>query len=88
MVVQRAPSIQPPQLWHLVLVHPQTSCAIEPPPPPTQTVTGGSIAAPDHCLATGGGGGSFWGCLRTGQATHPPKLTHPPTHPDPPLLPQ
>ena len=29
----------------------------------------------------GGGGGSFWGCLRTGQATHPPKLTHPPTHP-------
>ena len=35
-----------------------------------------------------GGGGSFWGCLRTGQATHPPKLTHPPTHPDPPLLPQ
>ena len=44
---------------------------------------------PDLCLATGGGGGgSFWGCLRTGQATHPPKLTHPPTHPDPPLLPQ
>ena len=35
----------------------------------------------------GGGGGSFWGCLRTGQATHPPKLTHPPTHPDPPPTP-
>ena len=37
------------------------------------------------CLSTGGG--AFWGCLRTGQPAHPPKLTHPPTHPDPPLLP-
>ena len=29
------------------------------------------------CLSNGGrgGGGSFWGCLRTGQPTHPP--THP-----------
>ena len=35
----------------------------------------------------GGGGGSLWGCLRTRQPTHPPKLTHPPTHPDPPLAP-
>ena len=35
----------------------------------------------------GGGGGSLWGCLRTRQPTHPPKLTHPPTHPDPPLPP-
>ena len=44
---------------------------------------------PDLCLATGvEGGGVILGCLRTGQATHPPKLTHPPTHPDPPLLPQ
>ena len=43
---------------------------------------------PDLCLATGGGGGgSLWGCLRTRQPTHPPKLTHPPTHPDPPLPP-
>ena len=33
----------------------------------------------------GGGGGSLWGCLRTRQPTHPPKLTHPPTHPEPPL---
>ena len=30
----------------------------------------------------GGGGGSFWGCLRTGQPTHPPTQT------PPPLLPQ
>ena len=35
---------------------------------------------PDLCLDTGGGG-SFWGCLRTGQPTHPSKLAHPPTHP-------
>ena len=35
----------------------------------------------------GGGGGSLWGCLRTRQPTHPPKLTHPPTHPEPPLPP-
>ena len=40
----------------------------------------------DLCLPTGGGG-SLWGCLRTRQPTHPPKLTHPPTHPDPPLPP-
>ena len=39
-------------------------------------------------LTRGGGGrGSLWGCLRTRQATHPPKLTHTPTHPDPPLPP-
>ena len=35
----------------------------------------------------GEGGGPFWGCLRTRQPTHPPKLTHPPTHPDPPYPP-
>ena len=34
-----------------------------------------------------GGGGSLWGCLRTRQPTHPPKLTHPPTHPDRPYPP-
>ena len=38
-------------------------------------------------LSDGGGGGAFWGCLRTGQPTHPPKLTHLPTHPDPPYSP-
>ena len=70
---------------------------VTPPPWPTLTPTPNHRSRamgcrggprPNLCLATGGaGGGSFWGCLRTGQATHPPKLTHPPTHPDPPPTP-
>ena len=31
------------------------------------------------------GGGAFWGCLGTGQATHPPTQADPLTHPPRPL---
>ena len=49
--------------------------------------TAGDGSRPLLTNGGGGGGGSLWGCLRTRQPTHPPKLTHPPTHPDPPLPP-
>ena len=46
-----------------------------------ETSSNGVWARPLLSNGGGGGGGSLWGCLKTRQPTHPPKLTHPPTHP-------